>query len=251
MADHAAAEPSPESPRAEAASPSRLARDLVRGLDRAVLATAMAGRPYASLVLVATAPDGAPLLLVSDLAQHTMNMAADPRVSLLFDGTAGREEPLTGPRVSLLGHAERAADPPLLRRFCARHPSAAIYAGFADFHLHRIVVERAHLVAGFGRIHWVEAPDLLPPGLDALAAAEAEIVRHMNEDHADAVQLYAGVLLGRQGAGWVFTGIDAEGADLRRGGDIARLNFPKKVQDPQGVRGVLVQLAAAARRRAG
>jgi heme iron utilization protein len=246
MADHAAAEPSPESPPAEAASPSRLARDLVRGLDRAVLATAMEGRPYASLVLVATAPDGAPLLLVSDLAQHTMNIAADPRISLLFDGTAGREEPLTGPRVSLLGRAERAADPPLLARFRARHPSAAIYAGFADFHLYRIVVERAHLVAGFGRIHWIEAPDLLPPGLDGLAEAEAEIVRHMNEDHADAIQLCAGVLLGRHGTGWVVTGIDAEGADLRRGGDVARLSFPETVPDSQGLRNALVRLAAAA-----
>ena len=251
MADQAAAEPSPESSQGEAASPSRLARDLVRGLDRGVLATTMDGRPYASLVLVATAADGAPLLLISDLAQHTMNIAADPRISLLFDGTAGREEPLTGPRVSILGQAERRADPPLLERFCARHPSASFYAGFADFHLYRIAVERAHLVAGFGRIHWIEAADLLPLGLDGLAAAEAGIVRHMNEDHADAIQLYAGVLLGRTGDGWVLTGVDAEGADLRRGGEVARLSFPEKVQDPQGVRDALVRLAAAARRRAG
>src|SRR5260221_12401044 len=78
------------------------ARRLLRSLDRAWLATSLAaslgGGPYASLVLVATAPDGSPLLLVSDLAQHAVNIAAEPRVALLFDGTAGLPRPLAGPR---------------------------------------------------------------------------------------------------------------------------------------------------------
>ena len=41
--------------------------------------------------------DGAPLLLLSRLAQHTKNLLADPRVSLLFDGAAGLDDPLAGP----------------------------------------------------------------------------------------------------------------------------------------------------------
>ena len=40
----------------------------------------------------------------------------------------------------------------------------------------------------------------------------------MNEDHADAVQLYAGKLLGLAGSDWRMTGIDAEGIDLRQAG---------------------------------
>jgi len=260
MADHdaAPAETPPEATApANAASevpPARRARDLMRRVDRATLATtmagrSMAGRPYASLVLAATAPDGAPLLLVSDLAQHTKNVLGDPAVSLLFDGTVGLGEPLTGPRVSVQGRAERSDDPVLLARFCARHPSAAFYAGFADFHLYRVVVERAHLVAGFGRIHWIEAADLLPAGLDALAAAETDIVQHMNRDHADAVQLYAAALLGQAGEGWLMTGVDAEGADLRRGGVVARLDFSERVSDQAAIRQELVRLVAAARRR--
>ena len=80
-------------------------RDLVRGLDRAALATALprperwATWPYASLVLVAVDHDLSPILLLSDLAEHTKAIAADPRVSLLFDGTGGLVQPLTGPRV--------------------------------------------------------------------------------------------------------------------------------------------------------
>lgn len=228
--------------------PAIAARQMLRGLDRATLATALpGGAPYASLVLLATAPDGAPLLLISDLAQHTVNIAAEPRVALLLDGTAGRDEPLTGPRVTLLGRAGRSAEDGLRARFLARHPSAALYAGFADFHLYRVAVERAHLVAGFGRIDWIAAADLLPPGLAALAASEDEIVRHMNADHNAAVDLYARVLLGRDGDGWQLTGIDAEGADLRRGGEIARLDFAAPVGDAQEARAALAALARQAR----
>ena len=235
---------------------SRGVRDLVRGLDRAALATALpvegAAWPYASLVLAAADHDAAPILLLSDLAQHTLNLKAEPRVSLLFDGTGGLDDPLTGARVTVLGRAERlprdgvdAAR--LAARYCARHPSAALYAGFADFHLYRVAVERAHLVAGFGRIDWIAAADLLPPGLAALAASEDEIVRHMNADHNAAVELYARVLLGRDGDGWQLTGIDAEGADLRRGGEIARLDFAAPVGDAQEARAALAALARQAR----
>ena len=112
-----------------ASSAALTARRLLRSLDRAALATSLApasgGGPYVSLVLAATAPDGAPLLLISDLAQHTINLKRDPAVSLLLDGTAGLDEPLTGPRLTLLGGAARAADTALLARFVARHPSAS------------------------------------------------------------------------------------------------------------------------------
>jgi len=182
----------------------RAVRDLVRGLDRAALATALPVQsgawPYASLVLVAVDHDLSPILLLSDLAEHTKAIAADGRVSLLFDGTQGLEQPLAGPRVTLVGRAERTADERLGRRFLARHPDAGMYAGFKDFNFYRIVVERAHLVAGFGKIRWLSAAELAVPVPAGLAESEDGIVRHMNEDHADAVQLYAGKLLGLAGS---------------------------------------------------
>jgi putative heme iron utilization protein len=239
-------------------SASAAARRLMRAVDRATLATSCDGWPYASLVLAATDHDAAPILLLSDLAQHTLNLKADPRVSLLFDGTTGLEDPLTGARVTVLGRAERVerGSAKVARhaaRYCARHPSASLYAGFGDFAFYRVDVARAHLVAGFGRIHWVEAAELLRPADDAaaLVAAEADIVRHMNEDHADAVELYATRLLGRSGGGWVLTGVDPEGADLRRGGEVARLDFAAPVRDPEGARAELVRLVRTARQAGG
>src|SRR5216683_2002755 len=229
----------------------RMVRDLVRGLDRAALATALpvesGAWPYASLVLVAVDHDLSPILLLSDLAEHTKAIAADGRVSLLFDGTQGLEQPLTGPRATLVGRAERTADERLGRRFLARHPDAAMYAGFKDFNFYRIVVERAHLVAGFGKIRWLNAAELAVPAAAGLADSEDGIVRHMNEDHADAVQLYAGKLLGLADSDWRMTGIDAEGIDLRQAGRVVRLAFDTPLSAASEARKVLVSLVAEAR----
>src|SRR5258708_32035861 len=139
-------------------SPAATARRLVRAVDRATLATSQDGWPYASLVLTPVAHDATPLLLLSDLAEHSKNLKRDSRASLLFDGTAGRDDPLTGPRVTVLGEAKPVADPRLVARFTARHPSAAAYAGFADFRLYRLQIPRPPLVAGLRPIPAV-APD--------------------------------------------------------------------------------------------
>ncbi len=228
--------------------PASAARRLLRRCDRAALATSLGGAPYASLVLVAVDHDASPLLFLSDLAQHSRNIAFDPRVSLLLDGTAGHADPLTGPRLSILGCAEVDADQRLLGRFVARHPAAEAYAGFADFRLYRIVVERGHLVAGFGRIDWIAGADLLYAGpTEALAAAETGILQHMNADHADAVSFYAQRLPGGAGTGWRMTGIDPEGIDLRRQGESARLDFTAPVATAADARNTLIELAAPVR----
>jgi putative heme iron utilization protein len=224
------------------------ARRLVRSRDRAVLGTSLDGHPYVSLVVTACEHDGTPLLMLSNLAQHTTNLRADPRVSLLFEDTGGYPDPLAGPRLSLLGHAEPCDDATARARFVARQPSSAVYAGFPDFRLFRVAIERGHLVAGFGRISWIDAAALrLAANAAALAAAEPGIIEHMNNDHAEALDLYAARLLGRSGTGWRMTGIDPEGIDLRRHGEVARLDFPSPVFDAEAARAALVERVSAAR----
>ncbi len=230
---------------------SRTVRGLLRALDRAALATLLpgepAGWPYSSLVLVAVDHDLSPILLLSDMAEHTKAIKADHRVALLFDGTGGLDQPLTGPRATVLGRAERTGDERLKARFLARHPDAALYAGFKDFGFYRIALERAHLVGGFGKIRWIDGAELAPPRAEGLAEAEAGIIDHMNADHADAIQLYAAKLIGLAGDGWKMTGIDPEGIDLRRGGEVARLAFDAPLQASGEARKVLVDLVARAR----
>ena len=238
-------------------TPGAAVRRLLRGVDRAALATRLpegagtpepgsGGWPYASLVLLAVDQTAAPLLLISDLAEHTKNIRADPRVALLVDGTAGLADPLTGARASLLGQAVPCADASALARYVARHPSAAGYAGFRDFHLFRVTVTAAHLVAGFGRIHWAAAAEILDRPAPALVEAEAEILAHMNADHADALDLMARAG-GLEGQGWRMTGIDPEGIDLRRAGAVARIDFGTRVEDAGAARAELVRLTRAAR----
>ena len=140
--------------------PAASARRILRRVARAALGTLLrdaGGAPYVSLVNVATDHDGAPLLLLSDLADHTRNLAADQRASLLLDDTGAREDPLAGERADRAGtaRADRASRSHR-RRYLARHPVAAMYADFRDFNFYRLAVERAHLVAGFGRIHWLD-----------------------------------------------------------------------------------------------
>src|SRR5437588_123837 len=228
------------------------ARRLIRSRGHAALGTSLAGRPYVSLVAAACDGDASPLLLLSDLAQHTKNLTAEPAVSLLFEDVAGHADPLAGSRLTLLGRAERYDDPRAAARFAARHPASAAYAGFADFHLYRVSIERGHLVAGFGRIAWIEATELrFGADVSALAAAEPEIIDHMNRDHAEAIELYARRLLGRQRTGWQMTGIDPEGLDLccpmGAGGETARLDFTAPVLTPAAARQALIELAQAAR----
>ena len=249
----------------EEPNPGATVRNLVREAERATLASALArdgsGRPYASLVLSACDHDGSPLLLLSDLADHSKNLAAEPRSSLLFDGTAGLTDPLTGPRASLLGEIRPVEDESgnrdgaerLLARYIARHPSAADYADFADFRLYRMTVEAAHLVAGFGRIHWLTGLDVLFDTTEcgAIAEAEADIVAHMNADHGTALEAIALHLLGlppSDGTGaWTMTGIDPEGFDLRAGGRLARASFAAPIPDAKAARSALVALTRKAR----
>jgi heme iron utilization protein len=230
-------------------------RSLMRCCDRASLATIASapglgnGAPYASLVLLALNLDASPLLLLSDLAEHSRNIARDPRICLLVDGTAGLDDPLAGSRASLMGNVAPIDDKRLMARFVNRHPSAALYAGFGDFKLYRMALTRAHLVAGFGRIRWIEAGEILLAGDSrVLAEAEESIIDHMNNDHAEAVNRIAQHAdKNGPGAGWRMTGIDPEGADFRRGGKIARAVFRALIWDAGAARSELVHLARAER----
>ena len=230
--------------------PKTAAKKLLRESRSGALATLMAGTgdPYCSLVNVATAAYGAPLLLISRLAVHTKNILADPRVSLMLDERKAGD-PLEGARVMLMGTAAVTEDADARRRYLARQPEAEAFAGFGDFAFYEIKLKGAHLVAGFGRIVDLRPADLLIDlsGAQALLSAEPEIIAHMNQDHADTCRLYATKLLGAPEGDWRCVGCDPEGLDLQQGRNALRLVFPKKVRSPGVLRQVLKQLADKAR----
>ena len=232
---------------------------MVRSRGHAALGTSLAGRPYVSLVATACDMDASPILLLSDLAQHTKNLAAGPSVSLLFEDVAGHPDPLAGPRLTLLGRAERRDDPRALalrREIGIPHTLAELGAAIGkDIEPGRFA-ELAEMAAkdptaGSNPVK-VEAAELrFSADARPLADAEPEILEHMNRDHAEAIELYANRLIGRQGAGWRMTGIDPEGIDLRRsmeaGGETARLDFEAPVLTAAAARLALAGLAQRAR----
>jgi len=235
-----------------------LTRRLIRQSGTVAMATLLAsdqtagsdvGRPFNSMVLVASDQGGSPLLLISDLAVHSANIAADPRVSLLFEEAGANSDPLTTARVSVQGRARQTTSPQLRQRFLSRFPDASVYADFADFAFYRVAIEAAHLVAGFGRIVDLSPGEILVPHrVDEIADAEKDIVDHMNFDHADAIDLYATNLLGAEESGWTMTGVDCEGCDLRRQSHLLRLNFDRPAHDSLTVRESLIEMVVKARK---
>jgi len=229
-----------------------ISRLLLRRRGVGMLSTAMAdgGAPYGSLVTYACDHQGQPVFLFSGLSDHTQNIAADARVSLLVENAARNRNPQTGPRLTLMGTVRRDKKPETRARFLARHPDAALYADFGDFGFYWMTVERAHYVGGFARAVWFDVCHVLTPKKTAAAMAEIEdgVIAHMNADHADAVQAYAESLLGRRPGKWRVSGSDADGLDLMADGRYARLEYDKPVTDSKTCRSALAALAARAKK---
>jgi len=235
--------------------PKAVAKRLLRATRAGALATIdrNTGHPFASLVNVATDIGGAPLILVSRLSTHTANLENDGRASLLLAST-GKGDPLAHPRLTLLGGfvpipRDDAREPRIRRRFLARHPKSELYAGFADFSFWRLDAVSAHLNGGFARAADLKASEVLTDlhGAERLIEAEDGAIAHMNEDHAEAVRLYATRLLGAEDGNWRLTGLDPEGLDLALGDATLRLPFPERVTDAAALRKMVVELAARAR----
>jgi putative heme iron utilization protein len=232
--------PAPEAGFDALAEAKRLLRSIRAG---ALASLAETGHPFASLVNVATDYDGSPLLLLSRLAAHTANLERDARCSLLLS-QGGKGDPLAHPRLTLIGRAERTIAEHVRGRFLRRHPKSELYAGFADFSFWRIAVERAHLNGGFARAadFFADAVVTSLHGADALLAAEESAVAHMNDDHREALALYATKLLGEADGPWRATGIDPEGMDLAAADRTARLAFDAPIKTPGELRSALVAL---------
>lgn len=234
-------------------------RTLVAQARSATLCTVAvdpAGYPYGSLVTVAFDDEGRPLFLLSTLAEHTKNLLARPEASVLVsEPVDAHEQPLAVGRVTILGkltavpEEERAA---VRETFLAQQPRASFYVDFPDFAFYRLEPESLRYVGGFGRMSWVEAGDYRTAEADPLADSAAGILKHMNDDHADANLAYARVLANMpEATASSMTGVDRYGFDLAvttpSGPKVARLAFDEAVSDTNAVRKAMVALVKRAR----
>lgn len=225
------------------------ARRFLRSTRSGVLSTHSArfpGYPFGSVAPFVLDHDGCPLILISTIAEHTRNIAADPHVSLIaFDPASPDMQ--AGARLTLLGEARIAdkQDGALRARYLRYFPQARQYFDMHDFLFHRITVAQARYIGGFGNIHWLDAAALRPPA-NSLAEQEAGILTHMNADHADSLRAYCRQVHGVETSAAEMVGIDCDGFDVLAAGRLLRFAFDTPILDAAAARTALVALSRAA-----
>lgn len=209
---------------------------------------AVEGFPFGSVVPYVLDHEACPVLLVSRLAEHTKNLAADPRVSLLIHEAGDDAENVQAQaRVTLLGKAEPVADPLTIEpRYERYFPATAGYRTQLDFEFWRIVPVTLRAIAGFAQVHWVSREAYAPPP-NTLAADEPSILEHMNTDHAHTLRDYCRLKDIAASEDVRMAGIDCDGFDLNVDGKLARFEFDAPVTDATQVRAALIALAQQAR----
>jgi len=212
------------------------------------------GHPFVSIMPYAPDERGRPLVLISTLAMHTQNLAADPRASLLVAQPG--DDPLALARVTVMGAARRleAGEQPAARdAYLARHPNAVHWVDFDDFAFWRLDVADVYFVGGFGAMDWLAVPGYEAARPDPLADAAPGIIEHMNRDHPDALVLYARALGGLPAEAAEMVAVDRLGFKLRvRAADGLhgrRIGFPREATSPEQCRAVLIEMLADLRSR--
>jgi heme oxygenase (biliverdin-IX-beta and delta-forming) len=224
------------------------ARRFVRAHPHGVLSTLskrLDGYPFGSITPFVTDHSGAPIILISTLAEHTKNIDADTRVSLIVHPCA--DDMQAAGRVTIVGQAMRLPEKSTLGPRYLRHvPNAEQYFGMHDFFFYRIEPTAIRYIGGFGKINWVEPASYCAPA-NQLADIESGILQHMNADHADALRDYCRRFHGQEADKAEMIGMDCDGFDVRADGKKLRFEFDEPVLDAVAARAALVKLAKEAR----
>ncbi|BBZ43685.1 HugZ family pyridoxamine 5'-phosphate oxidase [Mycobacterium parmense] len=235
-------------------SAAEQARTIAAGTNAATLATLTAdGDPWASYVAYGLL-GGAPVLCVSDLAEHGRNLAADPRASMSIVAASSDADPLAVGRITLAGRVFR---PSAAERDAARAayreavPGAGVYLDFSDFTLWVLRVHRVRWVGGYARVDSVSGEQYDAASPDPVSPAAARAIAHLNADHADALAAMARAFGGCPDAeAATCTGIDRYGLDLRvhaaSGTVDVRVGFAAPLHSASQLRSATADLARAA-----
>ena len=232
-------------------NPQNIVQKLIRCARKGAMASlhSESKQPYASLVTLASTPSGTPLFLISKLAIHTKNIQNNPHISILIDDSDHTGNPVEGARVTLQGQATTAVEQWARHRFLTFHPDAEQYSDFKDFDFYYLKVKQAHFVGGFGKIQTLPANEFLVDvsSASSLIEAETEILSHMNEDHAEVVELIATRLLKAEPDRWRMIECDPAGFNIGNGVSVLRMEFSRQINSPDEARRQFIELAARAR----
>jgi putative heme iron utilization protein len=185
---------------------------------------------------------------------HTHNLQADSRASLLVTQQDVVGDPLGAARVTVIGNVlaiPEAEVPEARKLYLSRYADSKYWVDFEDFFFYRMDVVDLYYVGGFGVMGWVSASEYDRAQPDPLADAAADIIRHMNADHADALILLARAFARIEAQEARMTAVDRLGFQVRlktqdgvRG---ARISFLREVRNPAEARTVLVEMVQQVR----
>ena len=195
------------------------------------------------MVVYTQAQDGSLILLLSDLAQHTINIKKIATVSLMI--SAGQQvQTADMPRVSLqatLMPVESNSD--YVQRYYSYYPEAQQYVTKLDFRFYRASVSQIYLVAGFGDVAKYSA-DLIK-GSPFTFEDEQHMIEHMNSDHSDAIQHYCDKVSIHYKANEqpILVGITAHGFHIKVDNKLYWFSFETPCENVNSVRQALVKMA--------
>ena len=234
------------------------ARKFLRSTHSGILSTHSArceGYPFGSVAPFVLDHNCQPIILISNIAEHTKNIALNPKVSLLV--FTGGEDLQANSRLTLLGEAVKIfkeVDADLRSRYLRYLPQAASYFDMHDFSFYRIHIHQARYIGGFGKMSWLSDVDLfsdITSESAVLASQETAIIEHMNADHAENLLNYCKHFHHVDADHAQMLGIDCDGFDVdARIGDtstILRFDFEQQIHDAQSARAALMAMAKAAK----
>jgi putative heme iron utilization protein len=197
---------------------------------------------------------GHPIFLISTMAMHTQNLQSDPRASLLVTQDDAGGDPLGASRLTLVGNVlpmPESEIPEARKLYLVRYPNSKYWIDFDDFSFYRMDVVDVYYVGGFGVMGWISASEYDRSQPDPLADSMAEIIRHMNADHNDALVLLSRLFASIESQEAVMTAVDHLGFHVRlktqdgmRG---TRIAFLREVGSPPEAREVLIEMVQQAR----
>lgn len=213
-----------------------------------------AGYPFGSVAPFVLDHSGQPVILISTIAEHTQNIVANPKVSLLV--FAGDEDLQANARLTIIGEAKKInkEDADLRARYLRYLPQAAGYFDMHDFSFYRIEIAQIRYIAGFGKMGWIAGDTILSSEFKEntqLAAQETAIIEHMNADHVHSMIAYSKHFHNVSATHAEMLGIDTDGFDakvtlLQGKTQMLRFNFDNPIHDAQSARMALVAMSKAA-----
>jgi len=230
------------------------ARQFLRSTRNGILSTHShkhAGYPYGSVAPFVLSQDAWPVILISSIAEHTKNIIANPKVSLLV--FSGADDLQANARLTLIGEAHPISkmQPHLRARYLRYLPQTASYFDMHDFSFYQIRISHARYIGGFGKMNWATGEDFRAPG-NGLEVLEENILAHMNADHRENLTAYCRHFFQVNASHPEMLGIDCDGFDVRvnslqADSPILRFSFDHPIHDAHSARMALVELARQTR----